>query len=589
MTNATYAAKPILEIDGKSAPDKLMEDILQISVEESLHLPGMFTLIINNPYLSGREDKEKVWKHQELFEMGKKVKIGFAPGSTEEFKNDQQGYIIEGEITGIEAHFTSGSQAPIIIRGYDISHRLHRGKYNRSFQNMTDTDIVNKIIGEVGISVGKLDSTSIAHEYAFQENQTNMEFLRERAVRNGFELFVQDGKLNFRKPKVDDKLSLTWLTNLHSFRVRVTSSQQVSEVEVRGWDYSQKKSIVETAKSEKVLTTNQHGKGSEKSTVFKVKPKMIVVDQPIFNPGEAKNIAQALCDELGGEYIHADARAEGNPQIRPGKVIKLEGMGKYNGEYYVTETRHLYHERLYTTEFSVRGLRGGDMLSILSPKTQLQPAQTLLVGIVTNNKDPKNWGRVKVKLPTLTEEHESNWARVVSHGIGNNRGNDCLPEIGDEVLVGFEHGDIHRPYILGGVWNGKDKPPEDVKDSVDGGEVRLRTFKTRLGHVLQFVEKVKGAVKQGIQLKTILGHILHLNDTDKCVLIKTNGGHQVLLDDQNKKVEIKTSGGHTVILDDVSQSVSIKSNGSIKLDAKTTIDINASGPISIKGAIIKLN
>ena len=70
------------------------------------------------------------------------------------------------------------------------------------------------------------------------------------------------------------------------------------------------------------------------------------------------------------------------------------------------------------------------------------------MGNVTNNKDPEGWGRVKVKFPTLTEEHESNWARVVALGAAKQRGFDCLPEVNDEVLVGFEHGDIHRPYFL---------------------------------------------------------------------------------------------------------------------------------------------
>jgi phage protein D len=589
MPQNSYVAKPNLEIDGKSAPEELINDILQISVEESLHLPGMFTLVINNPYLSGRESNEPAWKHQKLFEIGKKVKIGFRSSTTAEFPENQEGSIIEGEITAMETHFTSGSQAPIIIRGYDISYRLHRGRYNRSFLNITDADIVKKITGEVGISINKVDDTSDVHEYVFQENQTNMEFLKERATRNGFEFFVQDGKLNFRKPKVDNELALKWLKNLHSFRVRVTSSQQVSEVQVRGWDYSKKEVIVETANSEQVFTETQHGKGSQKSTAFNSQPKMIVVDQPVFDRKEAKKIAQALCDELGGEFVHADARAEGNPKIRPGQQVKLEGMGKYSGKYYVTETRHLYSERLYTTEFSVRGLKQGDMLSIISPPTQLQPGQTLLVGIVTNNKDPEGWGRVKVKLPTLTEEHESHWARIVGHGIGANRGNDCLPEINDEVLVGFEHGDIHRPYVLGGVWNGKDKPPENVNNTVDGGKVRLRTFTTTSGHKMQFVESDKGGVKAGFELKTVKGHHIHINDSEQSVTIKTKGNHKIVLDDQNRKIEIKTSGGHSYELNDSSATISIKSSGNIRIDASGSINIKAGANISLKGAVIQLN
>ncbi|MTJ08840.1 VgrG-related protein [Anabaena sp. UHCC 0204] len=586
---ASYTSKPILKIDGASASPELMEDILQISVEESLHLPGMFTLVINNPYLSGRESTEPAGKHQKLFEIGKKIKIGFSSATTDQFPDRTQGYLIDGEITAMETHFTSGSQAPIIIRGYDISHRLHRGRYNRSFQDMTDTDIINKITQEVGIPSGTIDQTGIKHKYIFQENQTNMEFLKERAVRNGFEFFVQDGKLNFRKPKSDGEIALKWLEDLESFRVRVSSSQQVKEVEVRGWDYMKKLPIVETVNAEKVFTETDHGKGSKKSTAFNSAPKMIVVDQPVFASGEAKKIAQGLFDELGGEFVHADARALGNPKIRPGQVVKLEGMGKYSGKYYVTETRHLYDERVYTTEFSIRGLRGGDLLSILSPATHLQPGQTLLVGIVSNNKDPEGLGRVKVKLPTLTEDHESNWARIVGHGIGPDRGNDCLPEINDEVLVGFEHGDIHRPYVLGGVWNGKDKPPEKIDDTVVGGKVRLRTFKTRTGHKMQFVEEAKGAVKAGFEVKTTKGHKININDTEECVTITTNGNHKIILDDKNRKIEIKSSGGHSYVLDDSSRSISMKSAGSIKLDATTTIDINANASISIKGAVIKLN
>ena len=229
--SASYTAKPLLQIDGTAASDDLINDILQISVEESLHLPGMFTLIINNDYFPGTADT--TWKHQSKFAIGKKIKIGFTSSTTEDpdFAAATTEYVLEGEITAIEAEFNEKSQAPMIIRGYDISHRLHRGRYNRSFQNVKDSDMVSQLIGEAGITSGTVTATTIVHEYAFQENQTNMEFLRERAARNGFELYVQDGKLNFRKPTQDQALTLTWLEDFDSFRVRVTSAEQVKSVE----------------------------------------------------------------------------------------------------------------------------------------------------------------------------------------------------------------------------------------------------------------------------------------------------------------------------------------------------------------------
>lgn len=454
---------------------------------------------------------------------------------------------------------------------------------------MTDSDIVKKIAGEVKIDPGEIDPSGAPHDYIFQENQTNMEFLRERAFRLGYELYVKENKLNFHKPKDKGNLELKWLKEINSFRVKVSSAEQVSSVEVRGWDYQQKQAIVETAQTDQVITQNTNGKGQSVSQKFKTDPKMIVVDKPIFKPEQAKQIAQALCNELGGEYVLADARGEGNTQIRVGKVVNLKEMGPYDGKYYITESRHVYHKRVYTTDFTVRGLRGGNLLTTLSPPTYLKPGQTLLVGIVTDNKDPEGLGRVKVKMPTLTEEHNSFWARVVSTGAGINRGFDCLPEVNDEVLVGFEHGDIHRPYIFGGVWNGKDKPPELVDDSVVAGKVRLRTFKTRIGHKLQFVEEDKGSSKSGVYVETAKKHQIRLNDSDRHIEIKTTNGHQIKMDDSGQKIEIKTTSGHQITMNDAGASITVQSIGNLTIQAQGNINISANGTISIQGAMIRLN
>lgn len=592
---STYTAEPDLEIDGQAASAALLEDILQISIEESLHLPSMFTIVLRNAAFSGRSQDE-IWQHENRFAIGKSIRIGMRNSATQssEFSEQEKDWLISGEITALETHFTTGSQAPMIIRGYDQSHRLYRGYHNRSFQNMTDTDILRKIIQEVGITAGTIEDTGVPHDYVFQENQTNMEFLRERAARNGFELFVRDGKLYFRQPSQDQSLKLTWLKELTSFQVRVTSAEQVSAVEVRGWDYKQKRAIVATSSSNTSLTETQHGKGSRTSSSFQGQPgspKLIMVDQPITTDREAEIMAKALFNELCDEFVHADAQAEGHPAIRPGCVVTLEGeeMGKYSGEYYITETHHIFSERVYKTAFSVRGLRGGSLLSLLKPSTRLQPGQTLLIGKVTNNQDPDGLGRVRVKFPTLTENHESQWARVVAIGAGNSRGFDCLPEINDEVLVGFEHGDIHRPFVIGGLWNGVDPTPEPVANSVTSSGVRLRTFKTRTGHELQFVEEDKGASKKGIRLTSVYGHQIYLDDSSQQIEIHTKNGHKVVLDDRNKKIAIDSAGGHQYVMNDMSRSISMTSTGSVSIKAKTTLDLEASGIVTVKGSLIRLN
>lgn len=583
MSKATlYISQPKLQFnDGQgwqNTPPELVKDLQQITVDESLHLPAMFTLVVHNSYIPANEGREnqKTWRNEKYFKIGGKIKIGFVSSTNQDlnFGQEFEEWLIEGEITAIEVHFEENSEAPIIVRGYDVSHRLHRGRYSRSFLNETDSDIVKKIAQEVGIKAGNIEQSGEPHEYVFQENQTNMEFLRERAAYIGFELFIQNRELYFRKPSSKETLELKWLLDFSSFRTRLTSAQQVSSVEVRSWDYTQKKLILATATKEKLVTATGNEPGSVTSTKFDLDrqpPKMIVVDRPVATAKQADKMAQALCDELGGEFIYADAKAEGNPKIRPGKIVELKGMGdRFSGKYYITETRHTYSQRIYKTEFSVRGLRDGSLLTSLAPLVKLQPGQTFLVGIVTDNQDPKGWSRVKVKFPTLTEEHASQWARVVAPGAANDRGFDCLPEIDDEVLVGFEHGDIHRPYIIGGVWNGKDAPPEKVADSVQGGKVRLRTIKTRTGHTIQFVEEDKGSSKAGVRVETTGGNKIYLNDSDTCIEIETKGGHKIKMDDRG-------------------QSISIDSTGNLSLKATGNIEIKANGTITVNGAMISLN
>lgn len=570
-----YHSLPDIKVDEDEVSKDILENILQVIVEESLHRPSTLTLVIRNDYQSGAS-KDEPWERQKPFQIGKSIDVALSSSQIESKTQDNKkkqstsnssDYLFQGEITALETQFTEHTQAPIIVRAYDYSHRLHRGYYNRSFQNMTDSDVVEKIADEVGIEIDQLDNSGEPHDYIFQENQTNMAFLRHRSARIGFELFVRDGKLNFHEPKKDNTpLSLVWLETLRSFHVRVTSAEQVQSVEVRGWDYTTKKAIVATADSEKLLTKIEtpEESGTKSSTAFeklKETPRMCVVDHPIFKPKEADAMAQAICNEISGQFVNADATADGNPEIRPGRMVELEELGPYTGKYYVTETRHTYINRVYDTEFSVRGLRGGDLSDRLMPASPLKPGQTLLVGIVTDNEDPDELGRVKVKFPTLTEEHNSNWARVVSMGAGSNRGFDCLPEIDDEVLVAFEHGDIHRPYILGGVWNGEDAPPNTVGKNVKDGKVRLRTIQTRTGHKIQFVEEDQ--------------------DTKAGVYVETKGGHQLRLNDSGQFMELTTKGGHRLCLSDKDNNISMNSKGDIA--------IKANGEITINGKMIMLN
>jgi len=157
----------------------------------------------------------------------------------------------------------------------------------------------------------------------------------------------------------------------------------------------------------------------------------------------------------------------------------------------------------------------------------------VVVGLVTNNQDPDGVGRVKVRFPWLSDQDESYWARIAAPMAGKDRGVYLLPEVDDEVLVAFEHGDIRRPYVVGALWNSKDTPPA----SNDDGKNNIRIIKSRSGHVVK------------------------LNDED--------GKETIEIIDKSKKNSIVVDTAKNTITIASDKDISLKaSNGSITLDAK---------------------
>jgi len=193
----------------------------------------------------------------------------------------------------------------------------------------------------------------------------------------------------------------------------------------------------------------------------------------------------------------------------------------------------------------------------------------VVVGIVTNNKDPEKLGRVKVKFPCLSGRDESNWARIASPMAGKERGFFFLPEVNDEVLLSFEQGDINRPYLIGSLWNGKDKPPETNAD----GKNNLRLIKSRSGHVIK-IDDTEGK--------------------EKIVITDKTGNNLILIDSANNKISFKCDGDIEISaakgkITLNAKDLELKSSASTKIEASSGMDLKASGNLNIKGSTINLN
>ena len=197
------------------------------------------------------------------------------------------------------------------------------------------------------------------------------------------------------------------------------------------------------------------------------------------------------------------------------------------------------------------------------------------IGIVTNNKDPDQMGRVKVRFPWRENRDESYWARIGTMMAGKGRGSVFLPEKDDEVLVAFDKEDIRHPYVIGGLWNGQDEPPETNAD----GKNNIRKIKSRSGHELIFNDDHEGQ-KEKIE-------------------IHTKGKHTIVLDDSSgaEKIEIKDKNGtNFIVIDSVKNSITIESGLELKIkstkidiEATASLNIKAGATLSIQGALVRIN
>ena len=191
------------------------------------------------------------------------------------------------------------------------------------------------------------------------------------------------------------------------------------------------------------------------------------------------------------------------------------------------------------------------------------------IGVVTNNKDPDGLGRVKTSLPWMADQVESDWARVVTPMAGPGRGVYFLPEVNDEVLVAFAHGNPDTPYVLGGLWNGQDKPPESNRD----GKNDLRVIRSRSGNVIRFSDAEDDAKIEIIDSSA--QNTIVIRTKDNSITITAAG--DVTVQSGNGKLKLSGNG------------VEITSTSTVKIEASQSMELKSPGQLNIKGSVVNIN
>lgn len=539
------ALAPVVAADGTDLPAAWSNALVELRVRRAVRTIGRCTMRFVDPgYTLAQASKLKV---------GTPVRVtakGVEQGATATV-------VFQGKVTstGVEHH--DGGQPELHVVAEDLAFEISRSARAATFLNLTASQIVEKVVRAAGARPS-VTATSAVLEYTLQTD-TDLAFVDELCRRNGLD-WEMDGS-TFRAWALPDgtgsaAVRLAVGDSVRDFSARVYADAP-SSVRVRGWDHLKKTAVVGDAQTSRSAVPDGLGSlapASGLATATVLDAQAGPVDQ-----SDAEVLAKAV-GRLNGAVL-ARGRCEITPTLRPGVLVQVRDGGPSSGTYYVREVEHTYRPAGFHTSF-VAGDREPGTLVAPAVATGTGSSFThdgLVVGLVSAiDQDPQAAGRVKVSLPGLDSTIESQWARLAVLGGGADRGMVFLPEVGDEVLVGFEGGDVRRPVVLGGLFGTKDKIPASL---VADGAVAHRTLTSRLGHVVELADG-RGPDTQHIRLALAGGEARLRIGKDKADLTLPDG------------VPLTIASG--------SSSIKLDGNGAITLSG-TTISIKATQDLTLEG------
>jgi Rhs element Vgr protein len=568
----------VLKLGGAEAAPTLRDDVLRIEVHEEVGRLARAEVLLSN----WREGEAAV-KHSDTAALGPGVAVEIQLGTDAATEP-----VFHGVITGLLGHFAPGRQPTLTVDCRCRGALLAAARRSRVFEDATDADAASAIAADYGLTPD-VGSGGPAHPVLVQHDTTDWDFLRARAEALGWVLYLRGETLAFRPPAASEEpvAELEWGETLLELEMGQHLGPRCAQVTAASWD-PETLEVVETT---------------------------VGADDGAFAPGGRPSVGDALdaaawplrdtrlahAGVLAGDELEAWARAEvnrgalrhiagrgraaGNPSIRIDRSLRLQKLGeRYSGAHYVTAVRHVLAPGVFHTEFQL-----GQPPSVRAAASPLNALGAALVpATVEDIDDPNGWGRVRVRLPWLHPDIPGVWARLALPAAGDSRGFYFIPEVGDEVVVGFV-GDTRFPVVVGSLWNGSHAPPV----SLDAATNAVRALVSRAGHRLTFDDSDGAAL---VKVETAAGQAVLLDDSSgsEAVVLSDKTGNKLTLDStgivltaaSGKDVSIQASGGKVKI--EASQ-IEGTSTGPAKIQSSAALDLQASATLGITGALVKIN
>ncbi|MGC3939755.1 phage baseplate assembly protein V [Roseobacter sp. EG26] len=484
------------------------------------------------------------------FKIGKDISIAAAYGSG----SDQE--LFKGLIVSVRMRIMRG--APKLEIGcIDKAAKLTHTRKSAQYAQKKDSDVMSEIISDAGLTADVTATTDIARDIV-RYACTDWGYLRSIADRSGHILTIADGTVTSAPP--DDSasavLTVTLGMDMISFDSTVGAQSSLNAAKATAWDSSAVDVVSETGTDP---AAGQWGtyKPSDLAKVLGSREHAISTATEIPS-ADLKTAADARTMRTAHAAIQGNCVFQGSGLAVPGATIELKGLGdRFGGTALIGGVKQRIDEGGWTTEVLLglpdtwnvdSGVFAGESAASLA-----SPIHGLQVGKVMQlDEDPDSKLRIKVSLPLVADPAPEVWARYAQPYASNTAGIQFMPEIDDEVLVGFLNADPNAPIVLGSLHNGTN------------AQVNTPTADNYI---------------KGIYTKEAMK--LEFDEEKKIITLETPGGHKLTMDDDAKTVTLEDLTGNK--LEMAESGITMSSPGDISLSADGAIDIAATGDASVSG------
>jgi len=493
----------------------------------------------------------------------------FVPGKAVEIKagyKDADATLFKGVIIKHGIKVGPDKNAFLVISCYDTAVKMTVGRKSAYYLNQKDSDVIGTLIGNAGLGKS-VEATAQQHKEIVQYYSTDWDFVVTRAEVNGQIVVVDDGTVTVGAPQVAGTPALVvgYGESLQEVEAEIDARTQLPSVTAGAWDLASQQ-VVNGTSTEPSVNTQGNLNGKQLAGVIGLSSFDLHSSAPI-PQADLKTWAGAQLLKSRLARIRGTVTFQGNSQPKPGQVIELAGLGaRFNGTAFIAAVHHRLEEGEWTTEVTF-GLEPRwfkeEQTDIEAPLTSglLPGIRGLHIGKVKQiDQDPDGETRVQIDIPTIAPTGDGVWARLANFYATNNAGSFFMPEIGDEVVLGFLNEDPRYPVILGSFYSSGRTPPytPDNKNT-------FKAIVTNSQMKIWFDD-----VKKILQMETPGGHIVTLSDDAKTI---------TLTDSNKNKIEM-ASGGITL---DSPKDITLKAKGKIILDAAGGIDLKTQGDLNLEG------